>query len=886
MSLQSINLPALGSGGTQQGGPWSQVVRALSQWLTSLGVSPKNTVVLLPQWAHLACARCAWDDQIGDKPPLFETPQTLIKTWGPASTSEAGMITFDVATDRLAAKNLLAQVIHFGPGDEWAMEYALGALVQTAHDLARAAALIPPEQRPAYWQRCREGVQPGSAAQRQQAILRVAIEWAALQPAPLSDILFTPPVRVGAWVLVQAGGPDPLAQAVCSHASAQTHCGIINLDSTVQNEAGDWVLKGLSSVLKITACRDFEDEAQRCAAVILHHVRRDEVPVAVVAQDRTLMRRVQALLKRQQLDVQDETGWKLSTSTAAACLMAWLNWFSPHSSLDDLLDALKTRPQTLDHAHQLEAELRQGAWRTMATVPADELSAASKSLWDDALKARADLSVNMARPLHHWQLALRQVLKFLGLIEHLASDAAGVQVLSVLCLTDDHAHPQHLTDDGRHLSWADFVQWLDFSLEYSTLIPSAPSQPKVFVTPLSQAILRPFAALVFPGADAHQWRMSAHEHPCLIPAQAPLFGLTSLEVQQQSLRSAVGHLLHVPQVTILYRLLDGSEPRAPSPLLEHLALAWSQAFPEADTQIQWSQILQEKTLIATPVRPGEPSAPDLLPLRLSAKACDALRSCPYQFFALRMLGLRNTREWGKLPEKRDYGIWLHDVLYRFHKARDTPSTWAEEVAHLQAIARESQQAMGLNDAEFWPYWVSFEQLIDPYLTWQHKRDQQGIRWLASELELTATPTAWKGVTMFGKIDRVDKAEGGAVLDLIDYKTKAKSTLSKGMKNPSEDTQLAFYTALLMQHHPKSVVASAYLPLDDKEEKIELLALKSPHEAARLLLEGIGFDLQRLRDGASLRPLGQGDTCDYCEARGLCRKDHWATEHSSSEAAQI
>ena len=36
----------------------------------------------------------------------------------------------------------------------------------------------------------------------------------------------------------------------------------------------------------------------------------------------------------------------------------------------------------------------------------------------------------------------------------------------------------------------------------------------------------------------------------------------------------------------------------------------------------------------------------------------------------------------------------------------------------------------------------------------------------------------------------------------------------------------------------------------------------------------------MRDGAALPALGEGPVCDFCEARGLCRRDHWADLHWS------
>ena len=43
----------------------------------------------------------------------------------------------------------------------------------------------------------------------------------------------------------------------------------------------------------------------------------------------------------------------------------------------------------------------------------------------------------------------------------------------------------------------------------------------------------------------------------------------------------------------------------------------------------------------------------------------------------------------------------------------------------------------------------------------------------------------------------------------------------------------------------------------------------------MLLAGIAHDLQRIGQGQALAALGEGTACEYCAARGLCRKDFWA-----------
>ena len=46
------------------------------------------------------------------------------------------------------------------------------------------------------------------------------------------------------------------------------------------------------------------------------------------------------------------------------------------------------------------------------------------------------------------------------------------------------------------------------------------------------------------------------------------------------------------------------------------------------------------------------------------------------------------------------------------------------------------------------------------------------------------------------------------------------------------------------------------------------------ESARHLVAGLALDYARLQGGSALQALGEGAGCDWCEARGLCRRDHW------------
>jgi len=127
----------------------------------------------------------------------------------------------------------------------------------------------------------------------------------------------------------------------------------------------------------------------------------------------------------------------------------------------------------------------------------------------------------------------------------------------------------------------------------------------------------------------------------------------------------------------------------------------------------------------------------------------------------------------------------------------------------------------------------------------------------------------------GIIDRVDRIgdERASGLQLIDYKTGSASSLKEKVREPLEDTQLAFYAALMRSQGNEPLRAS-YLALDGRE--IEEIEHKRVEISAGLLLDGLATDLRRLQAGEGMAPLGEASACEFCAARGVCRRDHWTS----------
>jgi len=856
---------------------WEAIAIAAADWARPEGIALRDAVVLLPFAQLLPLARRAFA-RAGGWQPRIETTATLAASLGPAAAVPAGQISFDRAVDGLNAATLLRDQPW---GAAWARRDARGfeqaavALTATAHALAQAAFALPPAARAAHWAAAREALAPMAGPGATERLLaRVALEWAALAPNPATDRLFTMPAP-SAWIVVQAGGPEALTGSLL--AQAVSRALVIDTDATAEQPFARFAPL---RVPVFALCDDFEHEAQCAAAQVLDHVRRGEVPVALIAQDRVLVRRVRALLERAQVALLDETGWKLSTTRAAAQLMSLLAAARADAGTDALLDWLKngtawTRSGDNAALMQLETTCRRRQVALIAALADVDLGPQAAHLWAAASEVLAGFATAGRQALGAWLAALAQALERCGALSALQADDAGRQLLAALRLTPgaQGAGAWALGASQVVMSFDAFREWIDGVLEQASFMPPAPNDiaAQVVITPLARAMLRPFAALVLPGADDRRLGATPAPDALLGDALAGELGLPTLAQRRHAELLAFVQLLDAPQLTLMRRRTDGSDPLAESPLVERLTLALAARGAALEA---WRDPRIDLALQPTPIRMSAPSAADLLPRRLSASACEALRACPYRFFALHMLRLREDDELEREIEKRDYGTWLHAVLHDFHATRAAPAPVDAEIARLGAVAEAHLAEQGIPDADFLPFAASFASFAPRYIAWLHARDGAGAHWLRGEADVSLAPAEFDGIEMRGVLDRIDelRGTGGATIQMIDYKTGGAAGLKEKVREPLEDTQLAFYAAL-MRAQTTLPLSAMYLAVDGSKGIDEV---PHPHveQSAAALVDGLADELRRLRDGAGLPALGEGATCDYCAARGVCRRDHW------------
>jgi len=848
-------------------GGWDAIVAAIHRWGDAFDVQWRDAIVLLPFAQLLPLARRAWAAGSGVLPRI-ETTETLARSLAPPEAASPGQISFDVAIDRLVAARLLQ-------GQPWARQRAardplygarmVESLVDAARAIARAAAAVSPARRAAHWQRVRELFAASDApGATERALVRIALEWAAASADPSTDRLFV--LAPAAWVVVQAGGEDRLSRALVDQAAAGTRCLV--LDTDVAQEA-PFELLAAKAQCGLAAAADFEDEARRAAAQVLAHLREGRAPVALIAQDRALVRRARALLARRQVPIADETGWALSTTRAAALLTSLLGAMSERASCDDILDWLKTCPAAREtDLDLLEAGMRRHRWSNPHAVDAARTGAGAAALWHDVQRRRHEATVPAERALAEWLDWLRSALEQTGQWAVLASDDAGMQVLAALHLQASGSTDPAWRDaaDSSRMTLPEFARFAESALEAGRFVPEAPEAgPHVVITPLARAMLRPFAAVVFPGADERRLGPGASRAPLVCESEAKALGIDDAKERAARELLAFAQLLRLPRVSILYRMRDDDEALSASPLVLRLALALRRAGRELPRH---GDAREAREAERAPVPRPQPVAPALLPESLSASAIDALRDCPYRFFALHMLRLSEPRELDAAIEARDYGSWLHAVLHRFHRDRDPG---AGDAAQLAAAAEAERDALGLDAAEFVPFGAQFDRFVPRYLRWQRARDAEGAVWSDGEARLSARLAALSGIDLRGVIDRIDRLPGNR-LRLIDYKTGSTVEVRRRVRQePAEDTQLAVYAALGAERGAR--LEACYLPLDDGQD---LQPIEHPDVAtsAAMLLQGLGGELQRLREGAPLPALGEGSACEFCAARGVCRRDDW------------
>ncbi|WP_197341359.1 PD-(D/E)XK nuclease family protein [Ralstonia solanacearum] len=711
-----------------------------------------------------------------------------------------------------------------------------------------------------------------------------------------------PVLRIGYdW---QAREPAPEAAAPATHAAfrnlllhAWSECGTAaQLAPEASAEA-----ERPPPALRIAGAARFEDEAAFAAHTLVDWLNAGRRSLALVAQDRIVARRVRALLARVNVPVRDETGWKLSTTRAAAALMRWLDVVQGDGDTAALLDLLKSpfclreadAPSSVapDWVAELERRVRRrnvsGGWGRLRRLVAQRDTDAEGADASDATDAgplagrlaeRLGLLADEAAlwrrtghaSLEAWVTLLAGTLDRLRMRTGLQNDDAGRQLLDWLDRLRVSVHGS--ADAGARFSLQEWRALLSMLLESAVFSePAPPADRRVVILPLNGARMRRFDGVVVVGCDDAQ-----------LPSAQPEWLFFSNDVRRelglpdraqrfaQQARDLAEVLLNQPEVVLTWQRHGGrGEPNRLSGWLERLQRRLAVAGMRIDAPV----VLPALQTASRPTDMPAPAAHALVPATLSAAAYNSLRRCPYQFFVGRMLRLGELGEVSDELEKRDVGELLHAILHRFHRQLlDTPmADPADRLVLLQSLTDERFGSLLTEDGRALRFYRRWQDVMPSYLAWQAAREAEGWRFEAGEVDADTSIALPGGqaLGLRGRIDRIDThpEHGVAVLD---YKTQSPIALARKAKTPFEDCQLPFYGLL-----DARAAVGGWVSLDgeargDKRET----ALPDFTEVVDWLTEQMGKDMTALASGAPLPAFGDESACRYCAARGLCRKGYW------------
>ena len=663
------------------------------------------------------------------------------------------------------------------------------------------------------------------------------------------------------------------------------------------------------------SAKRFEDLAWEATHCIEEHLREGRTQIALVAQDRLLARRTRALLARlgPALAIEDETGWKLSTTRAAAALHAWLELLrSPPQgpSAVVLLEFLKN--PFLDISRLLDATPEEIALLISELESMLLLKQAKASWVSFYLAIEAGASPEFDPRLHRllqsirervsvWQgpemqnpsctKALTQLhddLSHFGMRHQFEQDAAGLQLLAMLDTLG-------LEQDRLPTLQMPLAQWIVFlktRMEEEVYRErGTDASARVTILPLSATRLRRFDAVVIVGCDERQLPNYRETPLFFSEGLSQILGGTDIAWQyRQQARDLSQLFASYSYIDLLWQSEGASgEPLRASPWIVRLQDHLPQFATREPRRFARSAVGRPMTMSEATRLDGLP-----MPTRMSPSAYRALRACPYQYYVRSLLGLRNRKDLDEELDASVIGQTLHQILRNFFQelksteARDAQimndlefrKAWM--ITHLMRASEQGFSRLLEGDQRVLGHLRDWQKQIPSFVMWQLEREAQGWRFHDAERKLGFEFTFWDEhqqahqIRIEGYADRIDQKPNTPSVAILDYKHQTREKVQERSAQLMDDPQLLLYAKALSPQDPIDQLDWVALKMNLKKKGADQRAVGITEIplAMRQLDAQLQNDLGSVWSGGTMRAFAPESTCRYCDARGICRKGMW------------
>ncbi len=666
----------------------------------------------------------------------------------------------------------------------------------------------------------------------------------------------------------------------------------------------------------------FEKLAWATVQRVALHIKEDRKNIAIIAQDRLVVRRVRALLARYEgISIQDATGWKLSTTGVAAAINSWIeivrspegpnlhqwmgflknpliDWSEVIHKIDPNFD-LAQIDNWMNYLDQQLLERMDGVgWSALFNVfqriSSDERLFGSE-LNTEILKT---LSLKVIHFLtikcQEWQgqfqngsfyshLLLTQ-LQQLEMAKKLEKDEAGQTFLSLL---DDL-----MKMNGVNLQANSWFSLLDLGMEESSFTEKTKkSAINISIIPLSAMRLHQYDAVLVVGCDDEHFPSKRKESLIFSKNLMRELGLSSIVDDYQQQARDLSQLMQSHQyVDFLWQEYQkaGEKNRRTSwltRLISSIDGFYEKNFQIESKETSYSPVKKSKVILG--------AEHPLLPSQLSPSSYKTLRECPYRFYVTRSLKISSPKAYAEESIFGEIGQLLHTVLDKFYRILKVESEVNQALSSDEEYRRAwmIQKLTEISNSE----WLNLTQINGKYLgnqylwneqigvfiNWQLNHEKNGWQVYQSEapFEYDFKINDSYTIKIRGKIDRIDLRNNEALV--LDYKVQNQKKLQDRDKHFNDDPQLLMYAMALDQQsigstHPVNEVEWVSLKPDANDKEI-YLAKEVTQELRNELEIQIQEDFQSIWQGKPLVASGPNHVCQYCDVRGICRKGMWSNE---------
>ncbi len=684
---------------------------------------------------------------------------------------------------------------------------------------------------------------------------------------------------------------------------------------------------------RLLAARRFEELAWSATQAIEDHLIAGKKNIALVAQDRLAARRARALLSRlgDSLRIRDETGWKLSTTRAAAALDSWLELIrapkeGPTASVlleflqnpyFDLAYSLSKSPEScIGLISQLEdiliASQAKSGWETFRAA----IDHANVYAINHGGAPNEDLTelIRFVQSRHLvWQQSLldctsaytllQKNLLDMGMSQRLDRDMAGKQLLKVIESFDLKAGAYQ----GMKMRLPEWLSLLKTVIEEASYEEAGKeAEATLSILPLSSTRLREFDAVVLIGCDEQQ--LPAFSEPPLFFSDTlnRLLKASTITAQYiQQARDLSSLLVSCKNVDLLWQSKSkNGEPLRPSAWIQRLQLSLNQSSHPLElietkpkTYAGQSSPIEQSVSIPNPTLS--------IPETVSPSAYKALRDCPYRYYVSNLLGLRKAKEFEEGFDASLAGQTLHALLKNFFQELKTEPQKSHSSIHRGEEARREwmiERLMHHSEKEFARLIAGdarvlgtlrdWQKQIPSFVEWQLQREAQGWQFHDAEvpvsfpLMITEPNGNQREVLIAGRADRFDVQQSDrSVGAVIDYKNQRMDKITERASNILNDPQLLIYARganenltagrLPVCHVEQAEWVTLKAELDKGEDKlVRAHAVTDMSERMVQFDEQIRSDLSTLWARKPMQAFAPDGVCRFCEARGICRKGMW------------